>query len=256
MPAAYKWTPEQLQDILSSYECGETALSIARRYGVSHPIINPLLKKHGTMPRSMSEASRRCTCDYAYFHTIDTEEKAYWLGFFTADGCITTGNRITVNLGIADCAHLYKLRDALQSTHKVSTSNRSCAFVIRSSEMAASLATHGILPNKTFSTNAAQVTSELAKHYWRGVIDGDGTFAKDGSSLALAGDYDVVLAFQTFVLSHCPEVKATVRKSENIYAFCIRRQATKCMLQLLYKGATIYLDRKYQRAQQILTRSF
>lgn len=253
MPAAYQWTQEQLQDMISSYEKGETALSIAKRYGVSHPIITPLLKRHGVVLRATySETHRKHMCDHRYFRVIDTEEKAYWLGFFTADGCITTENRIVVNLGIADCSHLYKLRAALQSSHKVSTSNRSCTLAICSAEMAADLASHGIFPNKTFSTKAAQIPNELSRHYWRGVIDGDGTFAKDGGQLALYGDYDVVMAFQSFVFSHCSQVRANILKADNIYSFRIKRQATHCLLQILYEDAIIFLDRKFERAQQIL----
>ena len=45
---------------------------------------------------------------------IDTEEKAYWLGFIAADGCIGTNrNTIRVDLKIADKSHLEKLRTSI-----------------------------------------------------------------------------------------------------------------------------------------------
>ena len=31
--------------------------------------------------------------DINYFEVIDTEEKAYWLGFIYADGCISNDNK-------------------------------------------------------------------------------------------------------------------------------------------------------------------
>jgi hypothetical protein len=118
--------------------------------------------------------------------------------------------------------------------------------------MASDLRAHGVLPNKTFSTKPANVAPDLIRHYWRGVIDGDGHITPSTLMLILVGDYEVVLGFQQFVLTYCPEVKATVRKTENIFTFAISKQATKHMLQLLYGDATVYLDRKYERAQRIL----
>src|SRR5712692_5369386 len=258
MPTAFKWTSEELQDMVTSYQQDESAHSIAKRYGTSHQVILPLLVKQGIVLRTSKEARKKQTCDELYFQVIDTEEKAYWMGFLTADGCVTKGKksgespRITIHLAKQDYGHLIKFKQALQATQMVSTSGQGCSFTIFSSEMAADLATHGILPNKTFSTKPVQVSSELERHYWRGVIDGDGTFAKNGRSLALVGDYDVVLAFQAFVLSHCPEVRATVRKTENIFVFHIGKQATLCILQLLYGESIVYLDRKYERAKQMV----
>jgi hypothetical protein len=259
MPAAFKWTPEEVQDMVRSYRQGESAQSVAKRYGTSYQVIQPVLVKQGILLRSRREASRRQTFDAHYFQWIDTEEKAYWLGFLTADGCVTKGKspgdspRITVHLGKKDYEHLCKLKKALQASQMISVNEHSCSFTIFSSEMAADLALHGILPKKTFSTKPVQVVSHLERHYWRGIIDGDGTFSRSGDALALVGDYDVILAFQTLVLSHCPEVKATIRKAENIFSLSIRRQATKFLLQFLYESATIYLDRKYERVQRILS---
>lgn len=249
MPAAHPWTAEQLQDILSAYSKGESAVSIARRSGVSYPIIRPLLQKHGIVLRSRAEVRRVNTCNHAYFHAIDTEEKAYWLGFLTADGCITTGNRIAVHLGTADCSHLFKLKMALAATQTVSSNTRSCALVICSPEMAADLAAHGILPKKTFSTKPAQIAPELARHYWRGVIDGDGYISKAGNGLVLVGDYEIVLQFQAFALARCPEMKAGISRKENIYQIQLSGKGARNMLEIIYSGASVFLERKYELAK-------
>lgn len=252
MPAPFQWMDEQVEDMLRSYESGESVRSIARRYGTSHQVIGPVLKEYSVLLRPHHEATRRHRCDYAYFRTIDTQEKAYWLGFLTADGCITTGNRVAVHLASVDCDHLFKLKKALHASQMVSENKRSCSLVICSPEMAADLAMHGILPKKTFYTRPAQVAPVLSRHYWRGVFDGDGSLSRDGDELTLVGDYDVVLGFQAFVTSHCAGVRAKIQRRENIFALAIRRQATRLILAVLYEGATVFLDRKYEHAKRII----
>ena len=45
--------------------------------------------------------------DRNYFKEINTEEKAYWLGFIAADGCVSAKmNSIRVDLKSADVGHL------------------------------------------------------------------------------------------------------------------------------------------------------
>jgi hypothetical protein len=259
LPAAFQWSSDELQDMITSYERGESAQSIAKRYGTSYQVIQPVLARQGVTLRSKREANKKQKCNERYFQDIDTEEKAYWLGFLTADGCVTRGKksgdspRISLHLAEQDYGHLMKLKKALQASQMISVNERSCSLTIYSSDMAADLARHGIRPNKTFSTKPAQIAIDFVRHYWRGVIDGDGDFAKSGDSLKLVGDYDIVLAFQEFVLAYCPQVTANIRKRENIFTLSIRRQATRCMLQAMYGDATVSLDRKYRRAQEILT---
>jgi hypothetical protein len=253
MAQAFKWTSEELQDMVTSYKQGESAQSIAKRYGTSYQVIQPALTKQGVTLRSKREANKRQTCDERFFQVIDTEEKAYWLGFITADGCVSNGKktghspRIGINLGIQDCEHLVKFKQVLQATQMVSRNERSCSFTVFSEDMAADLAMHGILPKKTFSTKPAQVLPELARHYWRGIIDGDGYISKNKKQLILVGDYEVVLGFQTFVLTHCPKTKACISRMENIYTFQLHGIIlTRRMLDVLYEGATVYLKRKYE----------
>ena len=45
---------------------------------------------------------RKYTINQNYFEIIDTEEKAYWLGFLYADGSVTKDRVITLQLSICD----------------------------------------------------------------------------------------------------------------------------------------------------------
>jgi hypothetical protein len=117
--------------------------------------------------------------------------------------------------------------------------------------MAADLATHSLVPRKPFSTKPAQVSPELARHYWRGVIDGDGCIAAKRKDITLVGDYEIVLAFQAFVLAHCPQVKASIFRKGQIYTFNVTGDAARRMLDVLYGDATVFLDRKYQLARRM-----
>ena len=49
--------------------------------------------------------------DNTVFDTIDTEEKAYWLGFMYADGYVqNNGNSVELSLKGSDVEHLEKFR--------------------------------------------------------------------------------------------------------------------------------------------------
>jgi len=48
--------------------------------------------------------------NHNFFETIDTEEKAYWLGFIAADGGLASNiYRLTIGLNQKDQNHLEKL---------------------------------------------------------------------------------------------------------------------------------------------------
>ena len=57
---------------------------------------------------------RKYALNEAFFEIIDSEEKAYWLGFIAADGCVYR-RTLSINLNIKDKAHLEKLIAILNS---------------------------------------------------------------------------------------------------------------------------------------------
>ena len=55
------------------------------------------------------------------FEIIDTEEKAYWLGFLYADGSVSsTDNRIELGLAEKDLNHIEKFKEFIGVPNKIS----------------------------------------------------------------------------------------------------------------------------------------
>ena len=75
---------EEIKDYY--YNKNLSATKIAKIYNTTYRTINNCLKKSGCELKTLSELNR--TFEENLFETINTEEKAYWLGFLYADGHI------------------------------------------------------------------------------------------------------------------------------------------------------------------------
>ena len=133
--------------------------------------------------------------DKDYFKTIDTEEKAYWLGFIYADGTITRFYKnndtekkeirsmtLEIALQEGDKSHLEKFRDCLHSDvpiHEKTIRKKYKASRIRinCTSFCKDLIGLGCVPNKSlileFPTDEI-VPEHLLRHFIRGYFDGDG----------------------------------------------------------------------------------
>lgn len=110
---------------------------------------------------------------------------SYLLGYITADGCISVDKRrknnpLTLNITSAEKKHLYRIRKALSSTHKISKkpggySNVTYQFQARNPIITQDLIKLGILPRKTYNLNPIEVPKKYFSDFVRGFFDGDGT---------------------------------------------------------------------------------
>ncbi|WP_179891153.1 LAGLIDADG family homing endonuclease [Bacillus sp. AFS017274] len=85
-----KWDIEHVKVWKVLYwEQGKSLSEISKLSGVPATQISKAFKRYGVKTRSVSEGTRSYTLDDYVFNTIDSHEKAYWLGFIMADGCVS-----------------------------------------------------------------------------------------------------------------------------------------------------------------------
>lgn len=126
-----------------------------------------------------------------YFHNIDNEYKAYWLGFIYADGWISkskTGSELAIELSSLDLKHLEKFKNCIGSNASIKIRNKhliiannknfsdveTCKIRIYSNQMYNDLYIHGVTNSKTYDSNYPKVAENLFRHVLRGYFDGDG----------------------------------------------------------------------------------
>src|SRR5690606_34041342 len=103
-------------ELFTKYETGEyTGEDLAEYYNVSSVAVNALLRRYGYKAKSQSELQRKYNIDETFFDVIDTEEKAYFLGFLYADGYNNTDrNSVALSLKEDDKEILEILNNLLQ----------------------------------------------------------------------------------------------------------------------------------------------
>ena len=115
-----------------------------------------------------------------------SSEMSYVLGYITADGCIVVNkdrksHPLTLNITSAEKKHLYRLRKALESKHKISRKSTGKPNVfayqlqIRNPIITNDLMKLGIFPRKTSRLNPIKVPGEYFPDFVRGFFDGDGS---------------------------------------------------------------------------------
>ena len=117
-----------------------------------------------------------------YFETIDTEDKAYFLGLLFADGNVYTArNRIQITLANEDAYILKAFADCIGYTGKMYIDREKYSkLILPSKKMCADLTRLGCTPNKSLTLQfPTEVPDELMHHFIRGYFDGDGHISKD-----------------------------------------------------------------------------
>ena len=197
----FKATPAQRLQILELLAAGADVSAISNAVGLTEDAV----KRFTAYGRA------------SVFSAIDTPEKAYWLGFLNADGTIVGVNpgnlALQCSLARKDRAHLVKLRSFLGIEREIwDYEARTIGDVLRpysrlicqERPVVIDLARLGILPNKTGAEKPwADGPEHLMPHYWRGMVDGDGSVPGKAFNVTLAGSYDVVSAFIDWARGMC-----------------------------------------------------
>jgi hypothetical protein len=212
-----------------------------------------MLRRHDVLIRGLSESKRIYTLDQSFFDSIDTEQKAYVLGIWMADGC-NHENEGVISLALTDLDILTAVRDVMGANNPFYSRppiiGKTChQFKLQSRHLSQTLARQGCPQRKTLITTfptSGIVPRHLLNAFCRGYADGDGCIhirKKSGNKVVhilgteqflkgMAALFD----FKTFVRQ---------RHKQKIWFFAIYRlEDVHRFRDWLYHEATIFLTRK------------
>ena len=259
-----KRTPIEIEKkVCQDYQTGNySSRELGIKYSLSKTCILKILERY-----NIPKVNRRLVnnnLDVHYFDNIDTEEKAYLLGFIFADGSISN-DEFFLDINEKDIEMLLRIREEIHSNCKITTRKKGNSMMsriaIKNKVFCSSLSQYGIIENKTKMTShlpVEKIPTIFYKDFLRGLIDGDGWVIKTKQNLYKIGYvtqyYSTALDFVEMLNSLLEEKwKNKILTPKDRYAIVnIQKQSiVKQVALVLYKGNKICLSRKFQMAQEI-----
>ena len=154
---------------------GKSALEIATilNFKYSQPVYN-YFKKMGwkRLARGEYPTNNLYSVNSSFFEKIDTEEKAYIIGFIAADGHVDAKHyRLNITLKDSDYKLLEKIREVMHSTHPIKrgiikenpykkSDNKvlkQCSLIINGKQLITPLINIGLSGKKTYTLDSTLV---------------------------------------------------------------------------------------------------
>lgn len=182
MTSGYKITEELEHDVIQYYlKAPITIEKCGNKFDLCKPTIAKILDKY-KIPRYEKTNIYNPNLIENYFENIDSEEKAYYLGFMITDGNVFKTKHkngqyyVSITQDEKDDYILTRFLECVGSNRQLSHDGRGCCTAsIASKKMAYDLSKYGILPNKTLISELPLIDEKYMRHMIRGILDGDGS---------------------------------------------------------------------------------
>ena len=184
------------EEMIAFLEQGKPLVDIGNDYGVCVDTVYLYLKFLGINFKDYFDY--RAKYDIHIFDSINTSDKAYWLGFLYADGCVRSGdinNSISLHLSSVDEDHIVKFKAFMKDTRDdsfIKHQTRTAAsgriqymttYSICNKHLKESLTNLGCTPQKSLTLKFPDLSifsdGNLVIDFIRGYIDGDGCLYAD-----------------------------------------------------------------------------
>lgn len=211
--------------------------------------------------------SKKYTINENYFEIINSPNKAYWLGFLCADGCILVKEKnnkksyvLEVSLSEDDILHLEKFKMSLKSNtpikyKTIKNKYKACRVNICNKKICEDLIKLGCTPRKSLTLtfpSEDKVPKELIPHFIRGYLDGDGCVYNNGEgnvSLSFVGTYDFLNSIENIMYEEFGLTKTIFGKKGKAYQCSWGGKGNlKTWFDYLYNYEDIiFLQRKFEK---------
>src|SRR5262245_15737024 len=216
----------------------------------------------------MSESKVKYQYDRQFFASVN-EDSAYWAGFLAADGCLSPARRtVQVYLGTRDRGHLKKLAAAIGYTGPIVDSKSVNIFAPNGAALSRITLCHAqemiedlhqkfrVIPRKTYILEPPHLSRPFARHFLRGLMDGDGGIyrdLRDRLCISLRGTMPVLEWAKKQVDEVCPHVRASqVQYSNGHPHYRVGGSRAVTLYLWLYTDARTSLDRKRAFLDELL----
>lgn len=243
---------------------GKSGKQISKEMQIDYSNMHVWLRKLGV---NLYNYHNELKFDNTVFDTINTEEKAYWLGFLYADGYVhPTKNTVELSLMESDKEHLERYKTFLKLKGREITVGpvrcngkifSRCRLTVTDKHFHDSLVEKGCVPNKSlilkFPDKSLFATDNLIIHFVRGYIDGDGCVYKNSNGYSV---FSIVgtKEFLTGIVNVFPELftskmyyKDKRKSNVNTYFISLGGEHSARLGDRLYTNATVFLQRKYNK---------
>lgn len=205
------------------------------------------------------------------FDSIDTEEKAYWLGFLYADGALSSSkdgkNSFAVSLELqnSDKGHVQKFQKFMEGERlKLGKHNNkghiSWRFTCCNKHLWQTLNSLGCTPRKSLILKFPNfISDELVRHFIRGYFDGDGCLSYNRTKKSVRPRCSM-LGTKEFLEKVCEKLKISTkcikkdkRHQNNTFYIDLNKNDSNALVKHLYTNCSVSLERKLLRANFFLS---
>lgn len=234
--------------------------------------------------------NNRYTINETVFKTIDSEDKAYWMGFIWEDGYLCIRNRnetqtyeFKLSTVEKDINHLLKFKKFLNYTgnihsykfngyKKMNTEKRISIYKKQFGKIL--YYQYDFKPNRTNCKKLLNcIPEKYYKDFIRGILDADGCIVKSLThskirnteyieykyAINFCGTLEIINFIQNYFLSiNLIQYKSKIyKRHQEMDGNCVSIKyygniQVQRILSFLYKNANTYLDRKYQKYLEII----
>ena len=257
--------------IIKDFESGMSLTQIEKKYSYNRQSISIILKRMGY---NIVNEWNRIKFNNLVFDSIDTEEKAYWLGFIFADGYISKHNkgqkpRYAFELCVkgGDDNHMVKFNNFMGYEGvniyrgKVSLNGKTfprSRFCVNNKHLWETLNSYGCTPQKSLTLKFPDInifsSKDLIRHFIRGYFDGDGylSYRKKNKlypAVGFIGTKEMLESIIKYTNIPASSIRKDKRHQHNTYSLIYKLEDSLSLINYMYNDSTIYLDRKYYRYQ-------
>ena len=251
------WTKEHIKELLNDFNSGIPVYKLVEKYGFHKNALAKIINENGgnTTPISF---------DNTVFNKINTEDKAYWLGFLYADGAVSSRNNgLELSLQLLDSEHLNKFKTFLKSSSNIRLDFKigRCRINVSNKQFKEDLIKCGCTPRKSLTLKFPSkdiLPEKLYSAFIRGYFDGDGCLSHVYSDTKKQR-FTVCVSF-VGTKEFCKSLEEILSKEnihfswhhdkrhdDNVWSIKCNKTCSVKLLNYIYNNANIYLERKYSK---------